>query len=98
MHDPVELLGALAGFLTTIAFLPQVIKTWRSRSACDISGATFFLFALGLALWLAYGVLLRLWPVIIANAVTLALASSILWFKFRFGNQPCTRPGSNIPP
>ncbi len=80
----VDLLGTVAGLLTTVAFLPQVIKTWRSRSAGDISALTFSLFSLGVALWLAYGLMLGLWPVIIANGVTLVLASSILWFKFRF--------------
>lgn len=85
MTNPIELLGAVAGAFTTIAFLHQVIKTWRSRSAGDISGATFTLFALGVALWLVYGLMLGLWPVIVANAVTLVLASSILWFKLRFG-------------
>lgn len=88
MTNPIELLGAVAGLFTTIAFLPQVLKTWRSRSCGDISGATFSLFALGVALWLAYGLLLGLWPVIIANAVTLVLASSILWFKLRYRGNP----------
>jgi MtN3 and saliva related transmembrane protein len=77
-------LGALAGALTTVAFLPQVIKTWRSRSAQDISGLTFALFGLGVALWLVYGLQLRLWPVILANAITLLLALTILWCKLRY--------------
>lgn len=77
-------LGSLAGVLTTIAFLPQVIKTYRCKSAKDISGLTFSLFALGVTLWLIYGISLNLWPLIIANAVTLMLALIILWFKLRY--------------
>lgn len=83
-------LGAMAGTFTTIAFLPQVIKTWRSRSAHDISGLTFALFGFGVGLWLIYGLLLGLWPIIAANGVTLLLAMTILWFKLR---DPASRVG-----
>lgn len=85
-------LGGLAGILTTVAFLPQVIKTWRSRSAGDISGSTFVLFASGVALWLLYGLQLGLWPVIAANGVTLLLALAILWFKLRYRRAAADRP------
>ncbi len=76
-----ELVGAAAGTLTTIAFLPQVIKTWRTRSTADISTGMFALFCAGVALWLVYGVLIGSAPVVVANAVTLALAGSILAMK-----------------
>ncbi|WP_114110515.1 SemiSWEET transporter [Thalassospira xiamenensis] len=78
-------LGLLAGSLTTIAFLPQVIRTWRTRSTADISLVMFLILCTGIALWLVYGLILGDWPVIIANGFTLVLASTILFFKLRHG-------------
>lgn len=80
----VEVLGLAAGVLTTLAFVPQVIKTWKSRHAHDISLATFALFSTGVALWLVYGVLIDSLPVVLANGVTLALALTILVLKLRY--------------
>ncbi|MCU0420476.1 MAG: SemiSWEET transporter [Cyclobacteriaceae bacterium] len=77
-------LGILAGTLTTISFLPQVIKTWKSRSAKDLSLGMFLIFSLGIALWLAYVFLIGDVPVILANAVTLVLSLTLLFFKFRW--------------
>ncbi len=77
-------LGIVAGTLTTISFLPQVIKTWKSRSAKDLSLGMFLIFSLGIALWLAYGFLIGDVPVILANAVTLVLSLTLLFFKFRW--------------
>ncbi len=79
-----QFIGLLAGFCTTIAFLPQVIKTWRSRSAKDLSLGMFSLFCLGVLLWLIYGIRVSDTPVIVANLLTLLLASSLLFFKLRF--------------
>ena len=78
-------LGLLAGSLTTIAFLPQVIRTWRTRSTADISLVMFLILCTGVALWLVYGLIRGDWPVIIANGFTLVLASTILFFKLRHG-------------
>lgn len=80
----IQLLGLLAGSLTTAAFLPQVVKTWRSRSAKDLSLGMFSLFCLGVAMWLVYGLMVNDVPVIAANLVTLLLASTLLFFKLRF--------------
>lgn len=80
----IQLLGLLAGSLTTTAFLPQVIKTWKSRSAKDLSLGMFSLFCLGVLLWLVYGIIVRDIPVIAANSLTLMLASTLLFFKLRF--------------
>jgi MtN3 and saliva related transmembrane protein len=80
----IQLIGLVAGMLTTIAFLPQVLKTWKSRSAKDLSLGMFSLFCLGVVMWLAYGILMRDIPVIAANFMTLILASTLLFFKFRF--------------
>lgn len=82
--DPIQIVGLAAGMLTTIAFLPQVLKTWKSRSAKDLSLGMFSLFCLGVALWLAYGILVWDIPVIAANMLTLMLASTLLFFKLRF--------------
>ncbi len=81
----VTLLGFLAGILTTVAFIPQVIKTWRSQSTHDISLAMFAIFTAGVLAWLVYGVLISDLPVILANSVTLVLAGTILFFKLRNG-------------
>jgi len=78
-----DLLGLVAGTLTTAAFVPQVAKTWRTRSTADISLGMFLLFNAGLVLWFAYGLVLGSWPIILSNAVTLVLAGSILYVKLR---------------
>lgn len=82
--DLVTVLGLTAGCLTTIAFLPQLVKTWRTKSAEDISSGMLISFCVGLFLWLIYGICIGSLPVIIANAVTFVLAAVILFFKFRF--------------
>lgn len=80
----VQLLGLIAGTCTTVAFLPQVVKTWKSRSAKDLSLGMFSIFSLGVALWLVYGFLVQDIPVIAANLITLMLASTLLVFKLRY--------------
>lgn len=82
----IQLLGLVAGACTTIAFLPQVIKTWKSRSAKDLSLGMFSIFCVGVALWLVYGFMVQDVPVIAANLLTLMLASTLLFFKLRFKN------------
>ena len=79
----VDLLGLVAGILTTIAFVPQVVKTWRSRSTRDISLAMSVSFSAGVALWLLYGVAIDSWPIVLANAFTLVLTLAILVLKLR---------------
>ena len=79
-----DVLGMIAGSLTTIAFVPQVVKTWRSKSTHDISYGMFILFSLGLLLWLAYGIVIDAMPIIVSNLVTLLLALVILGLKFRY--------------
>jgi len=77
-------LGLIAGTLTTAAFVPQVIKTWRTRSTHDISLGMFALFNSGLVLWLVYGWTIGSLPIVISNAITLTLALTILYFKLRY--------------
>ena len=77
-------IGYLAAICTTAAFVPQVVLTWRTRSAKGVSFGMYAVFVTGIALWLAYGVLTGNRPVIVANAVTLALAVCILAMKLRY--------------
>ena len=80
-----ELIGVIAGIHTTIAFLPQAIKIWRSKSPKDVSLAMFVCLCTGVALWVIYGFMLGAFPVILANVVTLCIAATILGFKIRYG-------------
>ncbi len=80
----VENLGYIAGFFTTIAFLPQVIKVWRTKSTKDISIWMFLIFTTGVLLWLIYGLLIINYSLIIANTITLILSISILIAKILF--------------
>lgn len=84
MIEPVTWLGVAAGTLTTAAFVPQVVRTWRTRSTEDISLGMFAIFAMGVLLWLGYGLYLRAWPIVIANSITLVLAGAMVVFKLRF--------------
>ena len=79
----VNLLGGVAVVLTTLSFVPQVIKTWRTRKADDISLGMLLLFTLGVALWGVYGVIIGAPPVIAANGVTLVLAFVMVILKLR---------------
>ncbi len=81
----VELIGTVAAFFTTLAFVPQVIQTWKSKHARDLSLGMFSMFTTGVVLWLIYGLLIGSWPIIVANTITAALAGTILYFKLRFG-------------
>jgi MtN3 and saliva related transmembrane protein len=81
--DGPELLGFVAATLTTLAFLPQVLRTWRTRSARDFSPLWIAFFGLGLACWLGYGALIGSLSLIGANGLTLALVLSIAWVKWR---------------
>ena len=80
----ITLLGMIAGAMTTIAFLPQLFKVWRSKSAKDISMTWLVIFSSGVFLWLIYGLLLGQLPIVLANAVTLSLTGVILWFKLKY--------------
>ena len=80
----VTAVGLAAGTLTTLAFIPQVVRVWRSRSARDISPPTFAALTLGTALWLTYGVLMDDIPLMAANGITLGLVAAVLWGKIAF--------------
>ncbi len=80
MHT-LDILGYIAGAMTTISFIPQVVRTWKTKSTKDISLAMFILFCLGVATWMIYGIILNSWPIIIANGVVLVLGLNILVMK-----------------
>jgi len=84
MNSITSTIGFIAAILTTVSFVPQVLKVWRTRSAKDISLGMYSLFTLGIAAWLVYGVLIDWWPVILANLITLMLAGSVLVMKLKF--------------
>ena len=80
-----DLVGMIAGTLTTIAFVPQVWRVWKTRSTKDISLSMYLVFTAGVVFWLAYGLMLGAWPIIVANVVTLALTGTVLGLKLRHG-------------
>ncbi|MCW5653963.1 SemiSWEET transporter [Hydrogenophaga sp.] len=82
-----EFIGFAAAFLTTVSFVPQAWLTFRSRDVSGISLGMYSVFTLGVALWLLYGLSLAAWPVVVANAITLALALTILVMKLRYGGK-----------
>jgi MtN3 and saliva related transmembrane protein len=79
-----ELMGYAAACLTTLSFVPQAWLTFRTRDVSGISLGMYSAFTLGVALWLGYGLAVGAWPVVLANAVTLVLALSILAMKLRY--------------
>ena len=87
-HALTEWIGFAAASLTTASFVPQAWLTFRTRDVRGISLGMYSVFTLGVALWLAYGLLLQAWPVVAANAITLVLAMSILVMKLRYGGTP----------
>ncbi|MEI7513754.1 MAG: SemiSWEET transporter [Betaproteobacteria bacterium] len=77
-------IGTLAATLTTASFVPQVLHTFKSKDVRGISLGMYSAFTLGVAMWLVYGLLLGAWPIVIANAITVSLASCILVMKLRY--------------
>lgn len=87
-----ELLGFLAAMFTTFAFLPQVVKVWRTHGVRDISLPMYGMFVTGVALWALYGLAIHSWPVLVANVVTLGLSASVLVAKLRFASEEPQQP------
>jgi len=80
----VDNIGFVAALCTTVAFVPQLVRVLKLRSARDISLGTFLLFSIGVFLWLLYGIYSGSKPVIVSNAATLGLSLSILYLKMRY--------------
>lgn len=80
----ITFLGFAAGTLTTVSFIPQVHKAWRTRRCDDLSLGMLLAFGAGVLLWLIYGLVLSASPIIVANAVTLALILALVFLKARY--------------
>ena len=80
-----DAIGYLAAMLTTASFIPQAWLTWKTKRADGVSLGMYSIFTLGVALWLVYGLVIGAWPIVVANAITLALALFILVMKLRYG-------------
>ena len=85
--DTTTILGYVAGALTTMSLLPQVMKMWNTKSARDVSLGMFLIFSVGISLWIAYGVSLHSMPIIIANTVSLLLGFIVLGMKLKFNGR-----------
>jgi len=83
--DPTTLIGLTAATLTTSAFLPQVIKCWKSKHTKDISLVMTLTLSSGIALWLIYGLLSKDLPLIYANSLSLIFVSALLALKLKYG-------------
>ncbi len=81
-----ELLGYIAAICTTAAFVPQVLKTYKTKSAKSLSLGMFLLFTAGIILWLIYGFMINEYPIIAANVITLILAGLLIYFKLTYKN------------
>jgi MtN3 and saliva related transmembrane protein len=95
---PTDTLGFIAGTLTTVAFVPQVVRLRRVKRGDDLSWWTFGTFTVGVVMWLGYGLSLGAAPIIVANIVMLALALAILVLKWRYrAGPPRVSKGSDSP-
>jgi MtN3 and saliva related transmembrane protein len=84
MHLNIDHLGFAAAACTTGAFVPQVVLVWRARAAPGISTGMYLIFIVGIVLWLGYGIAIASGPMIVANCLTLVLASAVLGMKWYF--------------
>lgn len=78
-----DLVGYIAAFLTTLAFVPQAHQSWKTRDLSGVSLPMYSLFSLGVFSWLIYGVMINSWPIVIANSITLVLACVVLYLKMK---------------
>ncbi len=81
----IAIIGLIAGTCTTISFLPQVIRTFRTKATKDISLSMYIILAAGLITWTVYGILIEAFPIILANSVSFVLAAFILILKLKYG-------------
>lgn len=82
MHST-ELIGYIAAFLTTFAFVPQAYHSWKTRDLSGVSLPMYSIFSMGVAGWIAYGWLIQSWPVVIANIITFVLSCMVLALKLK---------------
>ena len=82
--DIINIVGAAGGIVSSITFLPQVIKIWKTKSVGDLSMGTLLFLVLNVSLWLLYGILTNLYPIIITNGIVLSMVFIMLYFKLTF--------------
>jgi MtN3 and saliva related transmembrane protein len=80
----VDILGYAAGAITSLTFLPQVVKTWKDKSAKDISLMMFIIAAINEIMWIIYGTLLDNWVIILTNAIVLAMSLTMIYLKLHY--------------
>lgn len=85
--DSITILGLIGGTFTTASFLPQVFKTWKTRSAKDVSSGMFVLLSVGITFWIAYGFKIGSIPIVTANLISLVLAIAMLGMKTLYNNR-----------
>ena len=88
LTDITDIAGYLAASMTTASFLPQALHTFKTKDVRGISLGMYSVFTAGVSMWLVYGLLLGAWPIVAANAITVALAASILGMKLKYRSQP----------
>ncbi|OSZ81026.1 hypothetical protein CAP36_07260 [Chitinophagaceae bacterium IBVUCB2] len=79
-----DILGYAAGAITSLTFLPQVLKTWKEKSAKDVSLLMFIIAAINEVMWIVYGALLDNWVIILTNAIVLAMSLTMIFLKLRY--------------
>lgn len=84
--------GTGAAVCSMTSFIPQITKIWRERDASSVSLRMYMVTVTGFSLWIGYGVLIGSWPVIVSNAICLALSGAILGLKWRFSGRSLRRP------
>ena len=82
-----QILGYTAGAITSLTFLPQVIKTWKEKSAKDVSLLMFIVAASNEVLWIIYGILQNDWVIILTNVCVLAMSLVMIFLKLRYGKK-----------
>ncbi len=85
--DIINIVGAAGGIVSSVTFLPQVIKIWKTKSAKDLSMGTLLFLVLNVSLWLLYGILTNLYPIIITNGIVLSMVFIMIYFKLTFKEQ-----------
>ena len=82
--DSFEIVGFIAAFLTTLSFVPQVYKTWKTKEVADLSLVMYLAMFVGVGLWLVYGIHMKSPSMIVANSVTMLLVMIVVVFKIRY--------------
>lgn len=81
----IDIIGYLAGFFILISIIPQIIKSWKTKSTKDLSLSRYLIYVSGVLLWLIYGIILKNGPMIIVNSINTILAISIIYLKLKYG-------------